>query len=241
MAETRCARRSLSACGADAASRPCFVSSRDREPLWHAHESKANLAPARCGLTRRSSGAPTAGHQARAGGTRYIFASPGLASCRRRPLSSNVSPHKCKYQRSQPRRSSSPLCGVHVLTRGSLPAWGGSDATEMRKEWRLPSGKSSLLDNSMVSSWFALRAAVLRLAVSSLWTVALDKSRVVAAGVARRQNAAMVIRLNARAGTAVRLRPRQRCLCPCRVAAGSTVRANPAFKRTAYGRRLTPR
>ena len=44
----------------------------------------------RWGLTPRSSGAPTAGHQARSGGTRYIFASPGLASCRRRPLSSNV-------------------------------------------------------------------------------------------------------------------------------------------------------
>ena len=38
----------------------------------------------------RSSGAPTAGHHARAGGTRYIFTGPGLASCRRRPLSSNV-------------------------------------------------------------------------------------------------------------------------------------------------------
>ena len=43
-----------------------------------------------CGLTPRSSGAPTAGHQARAGGTPYIFTGPGLASCRRRPLSSNV-------------------------------------------------------------------------------------------------------------------------------------------------------
>ncbi len=41
-------------------------------------------------LTPRSSGAPTAGHQARAGGTRYIFTGPGLAACRRRPLSSNV-------------------------------------------------------------------------------------------------------------------------------------------------------
>ena len=41
-------------------------------------------------LTRRSSGAPTAGHQARSGGTRYIFASPGLASCRWSRLSSNV-------------------------------------------------------------------------------------------------------------------------------------------------------
>ena len=52
------------------------------------------MACARCGLTPRSSGAPTAGHQARSGGTRYIFASPGLASCRRHPLSSNVRQHK---------------------------------------------------------------------------------------------------------------------------------------------------
>ena len=48
---------------------------------------------ARC-LTPRSSGAPTAGHQARSGGTQYIFASPGLASCRRSPLSSNVRPRR---------------------------------------------------------------------------------------------------------------------------------------------------
>jgi hypothetical protein len=49
---------------------------------------------AECGLTTRSSGAPTAGRQARSGGTRYIFASPGLASCRCRPLSSNVRAHE---------------------------------------------------------------------------------------------------------------------------------------------------
>jgi hypothetical protein len=42
----------------------------------------------RCGLTGRSTGPPAAGHQARSGGTRYIFASPGLASCRRRPVNS---------------------------------------------------------------------------------------------------------------------------------------------------------
>ena len=42
----------------------------------------------RC-LTPRSSGAPTAGHQARSV-ARYILHSPGLASHRRRPLSSNV-------------------------------------------------------------------------------------------------------------------------------------------------------
>jgi hypothetical protein len=44
------------------------------------------------GLTPRSTGAPTAGHQARAGGTRYIFTGRALASCRCRPLSSNVRP-----------------------------------------------------------------------------------------------------------------------------------------------------
>jgi len=43
-----------------------------------------------CGLTARSSGAPTAGHQARSGGTRYTLASAGLAYCRCRPLSSKV-------------------------------------------------------------------------------------------------------------------------------------------------------
>ena len=42
--------------------------------------------------TPRSSGAPTAGHQARSGGTRYIFTSPGLASHRRSRLTSNVMP-----------------------------------------------------------------------------------------------------------------------------------------------------
>ena len=41
-------------------------------------------------LTPRSTGAPTAGHQARAVGTRYIFASPGLASHRRCPVSSTL-------------------------------------------------------------------------------------------------------------------------------------------------------
>ena len=52
---------------------------------------------AQCCLTPRSSGAPTAGHQARAGGTLYIFTGPGLASCRRRPLSSNVGLHKTSH------------------------------------------------------------------------------------------------------------------------------------------------
>ena len=63
------------------------------------HASKVNvtgllLSAAKRGLTPRSSGSTTAGHQARAGGTRYIFTGPGLASCRCRPLSSNVRPQK---------------------------------------------------------------------------------------------------------------------------------------------------
>ena len=51
---------------------------------------------ARCCLTPRSSGAPTAGHQRPVGGTRYIFTARALASCRRHPLSSNVRPHRTR-------------------------------------------------------------------------------------------------------------------------------------------------
>ncbi len=47
----------------------------------------------RAGLTLRSSGAPTAGRQARRPGW-HIFRPSGLASCRCRPLSSNVRRHK---------------------------------------------------------------------------------------------------------------------------------------------------
>ena len=65
-------------------------------PEWaKCSSSSSHRAPCQqCGLTPRSSGAPTAGHQARSGGTRYIFASPGLASCRCHPLSSNVRPRR---------------------------------------------------------------------------------------------------------------------------------------------------
>ena len=48
------------------------------------------LRAMRC-LTLRSSGAPTAGHQARAAPW-FMLHRTGLASCRRRPLSSNVRP-----------------------------------------------------------------------------------------------------------------------------------------------------
>ena len=63
---------------------------------------KGGTAPVRAStwqrvrLTLRSRRGPTAGHQARSGGTRYIFASPGLASCRRSRLTSNVRHHKTR-------------------------------------------------------------------------------------------------------------------------------------------------
>jgi hypothetical protein len=66
---------------------------------------------ARCGL----SGAPTAGHQARAGGTRYIFTGPGLAPCRRRPLSSNVRPRIRPGSVLMPFHGESHLKSVHSI------------------------------------------------------------------------------------------------------------------------------
>jgi hypothetical protein len=47
-------------------------------------------------LTLRSTGEPTAGHHARAGGTPYIFTGPGLAACRCLPVNSNVRPQKMR-------------------------------------------------------------------------------------------------------------------------------------------------
>ena len=65
-------------------------------PKWGKCTSGSNHHPPchPCGLTPRSSGAPTAGHHARATGTVYIFCGPSLASCRRRQLSSNVRQRK---------------------------------------------------------------------------------------------------------------------------------------------------
>jgi hypothetical protein len=62
----------------------CCLSSSAR--AWrHAAGARLTRTLGGISLTPRSSGAPTAGHQARSGGTRYIFASPGLASCRSSP------------------------------------------------------------------------------------------------------------------------------------------------------------
>ena len=90
----QCAQVSHSAAAAGNGSAPWLTHLRlvSQQYSWHrgATCNATHRQHRECSLTRRSSGAPTAGHQARAGGTRYIFASPGLASCRRHPLSSTL-------------------------------------------------------------------------------------------------------------------------------------------------------
>ena len=76
---------------------------------------------AQCRLTHRSSGAPSAGRQARAGGTRYIVASPGLAPFRRCPLSSNVS-------RQMPKRR---IACLAVALAAVASPWQASATTQM--------------------------------------------------------------------------------------------------------------
>ena len=77
------------------------------------HFACTSTTAARC-LTPRSNGAPTAGHQARSGGTRYIFTSPRLASCRRRPLSSNVRQRRVR-KGGMPPKGSAKWPGPHSL------------------------------------------------------------------------------------------------------------------------------
>ena len=75
------------------------------------------------GLTWRSTGAPTAGHQAPAGSTVYIFASRGLASCRWRPVTSTLG-FTCHHTKSAPPYRSRGLVTTlglrHTLDRGVL-------------------------------------------------------------------------------------------------------------------------
>ena len=71
-------------CSADSRDGVAFVAGRQKQPT-----SRASVG---CGLTGRSSGPPTARHQAREA-ARVIIRLAGLASHRRRPLSSNVRPH----------------------------------------------------------------------------------------------------------------------------------------------------
>ena len=104
---------------------------------------------------------------------------------------------------------------------------------------RLPAEQSSVIDSSIVSLWFALRAAVLRLAVSQLWSLAGQQPRAVAVTVAHGQNRPMScqsIELSHHSAMVLSGGAEK-----CRLGAVSAVRANPALERTAYGRRLTPR
>ena len=85
------------------------VASAEREGSVAGHQKRrsrrrSRLSRAGRGLTLRSRRGPTAGHQARAGGTRYILTSPGLASCRWSRLTSNVRPretHRAVLQQNQ--------------------------------------------------------------------------------------------------------------------------------------------
>ena len=95
-------RHARSAAGtADAEYRDCSCGGAEREAQSRACKFIPLASGAHGCLTPRSSGAPTAGHQRPDGGTRYIFTVRALASCRCRPLSSNVRPQNppCRTRR----------------------------------------------------------------------------------------------------------------------------------------------
>ena len=74
----------------------------------------------RRGLTSRSRGAPTARHQAPATGTLYIVCGRGLASYRRRPLTSNVRRHK---EPVDVRRESMATCACLLRCTCRVDTW----------------------------------------------------------------------------------------------------------------------
>ena len=109
----------------------------------------------RC-LTPRSSGATTACHQAPATGTVYIFCGRGLASCRRRPLSSNVRQRRttCSVRRQSQRLSArieQPRCGKAAKTECPLQACQASDARRVRTSEDLTPTIYSFSDESLMS------------------------------------------------------------------------------------------
>jgi len=88
-------------------------------------------AEAQCCLTLRSRGAPTARHQALATGTVYIVCGQGLASLRRRPLTSNVRRHRAHVLCSpieHPKRNSEIQPGAMLLEALGLSIYSLSTA-----------------------------------------------------------------------------------------------------------------
>ena len=93
-------RPASSTAGLGASAPGCAQHGEDQAVQWRAYRAPVrnfssgravvSLAGTVQGLTPRSSGAPTAGRQARSGGTRYIFASRARASHRWCRLNSNV-------------------------------------------------------------------------------------------------------------------------------------------------------
>ena len=84
------------------------------------------------GLTRRSTGAPTACHQRPGGGTRYIFTARALAASRWRPVTSNVRREiRCSHSSSSPtskpcthrRVPSASPCGAARPAASGAPRW----------------------------------------------------------------------------------------------------------------------
>jgi quinol monooxygenase YgiN len=73
---------------------PSFAEARLRSEEYRRRSTTKSVCHSaqRC-LTCRSTGAPTAGHQARSAGTRYIVCGPGLAPSRRRPVNSALGVH----------------------------------------------------------------------------------------------------------------------------------------------------
>jgi hypothetical protein len=95
---------------ADAGYRDCSCRSAARAAESFVCKITRRASSAHGCLTPRSSGAPTAGHQARAGGTPSIFTGPGLVACRRRPLSSNVRPRRTTAVLLAPSMRTHTLC-----------------------------------------------------------------------------------------------------------------------------------
>jgi hypothetical protein len=88
-----------------------------REYCHSSHRSQpCSASRPRRSLTGRSTGAPTAGHQARAAGTRYIVCGPGLASSRCRPVNSALG---CTLNRV----GGSSSCSLHLPRALLVCAW----------------------------------------------------------------------------------------------------------------------